>query len=172
MKYYIIDDTPNTIRQIKISLSALNHECFWIDEIGNGHDTGLPPNYLDFTELISEEFKENICKHINEDSIFLIDLALNYTERQAVEDKYIKKMPGALFTANTAAKIIEVLKTNDPPANVRVISGIWKNEEICQWMEALEVIKGRGWFEDKTFVPSSMIMVAHHCPSVAKYYNL
>jgi len=50
MKYYIIDDNPENIRSLRISIEALNHQCFWIDEIGNAKNTGLPSTYIEFTK--------------------------------------------------------------------------------------------------------------------------
>ncbi|MDD4049367.1 MAG: hypothetical protein PHI90_11275, partial [Clostridia bacterium] len=169
MTFYIIDDTPNTIRQLKISLEGLGESCYWIDTTGIKHKSGLPANYLNFSDPISVDFKKRICSYVDKGSIFLVDLALNENERKAVDRKYIRKMPGELFTAKIAAQVIDTLKDYDNCAKVKVISGIWKPGQTDQWEEPLNEIKDKSWFSTIKFISTGVVRDAYLYPKTKDY---
>lgn len=164
MNYYVIDDTPNTIRQLKISFEKLKENFFWIDTTGE-KKKDPPSNYLEFPFPLSEDFKKKICSYINDDSIFLVDLALNNAERKAVEEKYIKKSRTTVFSADVASEIINTLKKYDNNTRIKVISGIWKPGQDILWSEPLAAICSETWFSTIKFIPTGVVKDAHFYPA-------
>jgi len=70
MKYYIINDNPSCIRVIRMELANKKVGSFWINEDGMAIKKGIPDDYLNFNEVVTDKFKENIVRYINDDSIF------------------------------------------------------------------------------------------------------
>jgi len=53
---------------------------------------------------------------------FLVDLALNHAEREAVKDKDLKNDDSVKLSANTAINIIEAIKSKNNTANIKIIT--------------------------------------------------
>lgn len=176
MNYYLIDDTPGNIRQIKESIKRLgNGNTFhWIDEngISRGINERIPADALEFEELPKKEFKSNIINYIGNDNLFLIDLSLSKTDDESVRKKYTRKEDNANFSASIASQIIRVLKTHDQSAKIKVISRIWGiYPEDSIWKEPLSSIANEPWFNTISFIPTEYVFEAHESEECLEYLN-
>ncbi len=159
MTFYLIEDWEGARKRILKSINSWDGQnCFWINTSGNALDNASNET-VNYENPLPNLFVHNIVGLINDDSIFLVDLALNQNERDAVEEKYDKERPGAVFTAYTAASIIRVLKENNTHAKIKVISSVDKIKE--GWEVSLSEITNEDWFNTIHFIPSSKVAKAH-----------
>jgi len=155
MKFIVIDDNVGHLIQFKLELNAAYSGSF--NSISNNGKIAeeLTGEYIEFDMEKIETFVKNFKDEISDDTIILIDLALDQIETTMfnigkAKDAEIKNAP----------KLIREIKKESPKANIVVMSVYNQGHpgDPADYSNFLPTIKNEKWFKDIKYLNNGDVM--------------
>lgn len=133
--YFVFEDSKGKVSRLRNAITIAGHQFRWVDEVGTLHDESVKLRcQAEYPSDEQNSFYSAIAKYASStDAIFMVDMALNESERKISEQRS--------FKAITAAKIVAKLKERNPNARIFIISTISRMGINLAWKESLSLIR-------------------------------